>query len=367
MADNNNQTKPSAKPQTATPRAKVTPPARQTAAVPVKKDIQRPAQSGAKNDIKAEKRKERKKAGGGINTNYLTKMGFRNLVSNHSMTLSSVSVLTACLLLIGVSLMILFNIQTMVSQVENQNIVVVFVKDDASESETEKVGRDLKSIKNVLNVEFVSKEDAFTDQLDSFGVEAKSFKDLVDNPLPDSFNVTVGNVETFQSTLVNIKNVANVSSVRESQELVGQITALQTSVSAICAVIVILLLVVSIFIITNTIRITMVSRKVDIEVMKSVGATNRFVRWPFIVEGISIGIISAVFALGLTYLVDYLEGDAFSSLLAVFGGTQSLTTFQKPWVIALCYVGAGILMGIFGSIVSMAKYLRKEGSEANEL
>lgn len=307
-----------------------------------------------------------KRRGGGLNVNYLTKMGFKNLISNRSMTFSSVSVLTACLLLIGVSLMILFNIQTMVAQVRNQNVVVAFVEDGLDAESVSKVGEELKMLKNVSAVEFVSKDDAFLEQLNSFGVEADSFKDLLENPLPDSFNITVSEVENFNLTLTNIKNVEHISSVRESQELVGQISAFQTSITAICAVIVILLSVVSIFIITNTIRITMVSRKVDIEVMKSVGATNAFVRWPFIVEGVAIGVFSALVALGLTYLVQYLEGDSFSALISVFGGA-AISFFDYWPILAAGYVLAGIFIGLFGSMISMAKYLRKEGSEAHEI
>ncbi|MDD6021473.1 MAG: cell division protein FtsX [Acutalibacteraceae bacterium] len=308
----------------------------------------------------------KKQRSGGVNINYLTKMGLKNLFSNRSMTLSSVSVLTACLLLIGVSLMILFNIQSMVKQVESQNVVIAFVEKGLDEAATVQVGEDLKKVANVSSVEFVSKEDAFIDQLESYGVEAKSFTDLLENPLPDCYHVTVSNLDNFEITLANIKSVKNISSIRESQELVGQITALQKSVSAICAVIVILLFVVSVFIITNTIKITMVYRKTDIQVMKSVGATNTFVRWPFIVEGVVIGVVSALIALGLTYAVERLEGDAFSSFITLFGG-GAVSIFDHWPILVVCYIGGGLMIGIFGSIVTMAKYLRKEGSEASEI
>lgn len=312
------------------------------------------------------KQSNKNQKSGGLNINYLTKMGLKNLISHHSMTLSSVSVLTACLLLIGVSMMILFNIQSMVKQVESQNVVIAFVEKGLDEVATAQVGEDLKNVTNVSSVEFVSKEDAFVDQLESYGVEAESFKNLLENPLPDCYHVTVTDLENFDVTLASIKNVQNISSIRESQELVGQITALQKSVSAICAIIVILLFVVSVFIITNTIKITMVYRKIDIQVMKSVGATNTFVRWPFIVEGVVIGVFSALLALGLTYGVEKLEGNALSSFITLFGG-ETVSIFDYWPVLVLCYIGGGLIIGIFGSIVTMAKYLRKEGSEANEI
>lgn len=310
--------------------------------------------------------KESKKKSGGLNVTYLTKMGFHNLVSHKNMTFSSVSVLTACLVLIGVSLMIVFNIQSMVGHIEEQNVVVAFLQENLDEAATVKAGEDLRSILNVSKVEFVSKEDAFNDQLESFGVEAQAFKDLLENPLPDCYHVTVKNLDTFDVTLASIKGVTNIASVRESQELVGQISALQKSVSSICAVMVIILFIVSVFIITNTIRITMVYRSIDIQVMKSVGATNTFVRWPFMVEGVAIGIISALVALLITYLIEVLEGDAFGSFITLFGG-NTVSIFENWPALVGGYVLMGLLIGVFGSIVTMAKYLRKEGSEANEM
>lgn len=110
----------------------------------------------------------------------------------------------------------------------------------------------------------------------------------------------------------------------------------------------------------------MVYRKIDIQVMKSVGATNTFVRWPFIVEGVVIGVFSALLALGLTYGVEKLEGNALSSFITLFGG-ETVSIFDYWPVLVLCYIGGGLIIGIFGSIVTMAKYLRKEGSEANEI
>lgn len=310
--------------------------------------------------------KESKKKSGGLNVTYLTKMGFHNLISHRSMTLSSVSVLTACLLLIGVSLMIVFNIQSMVGQVEEQNVVVAFLQENLDDASTVQVGEELESILNVSKVEFVSKETAFQDQLESFGVEAQAFTDLLENPLPDCYHVTVKNLDTFDVTLASIKSVKNISSVRESQELVGQISALQKSVSSICAVMVILLFIVSLFIITNTIKITMVYRSIDIQVMKSVGATNTFVRWPFMVEGVAIGIISALAALLLTYIVEVLEGGAFSAFITLFGG-KTVSIFEYWPMLVGGYVFMGLLIGVVGSIATMAKYLRKEGSEANEM
>ena len=311
------------------------------------------------------KKKSKKKSSGGLNTTYLTKMGAHNLVANRSMSFSSISVLTACLLLIGVSIMILLNIQSLVKDVESQNVVIAFVKDNVSEKALTKVGSDLTKLPNVTKVEFVSKEVAYQEQLEEFGVEENLFDGIISNPLPDCYHVTVSNLEDFNITLDSIKAVKNVDTVRESQELVNQISTMQKSITAICLMIVVILGIVSIFIISNTIKITMVSRKIDIQVMKSVGATNVFICWPFLIEGVIIGIVSGILALGLTAAVDRVEVGAMTALLEMFGSKAVSMKDYLP-VLSVSYLASGILISAFGSVVSIRKYLKKEGSEANE-
>lgn len=312
----------------------------------------------------AKKNNNRKKSSGGLNTSYLTKMGFKNLVSNRSMSLSSISVLTVCLLLIGVSFLLLFNMKTLVKDVEKQNVVVAFVKDGIDDAALNKINTDLKAIPNVINVEFVSKEAGYEEQMKEFGLDKELLDGVIQNPLPHSYRITVSNIDDFNTTLDAIKNVENIDTVRESQEIVNQISTLQKSITAICLVIVAVLVVVSLFIIANTIRITMVSRKIDIQVMKSVGATNIFICWPFMIEGIIIGLISGVIALVLTYVVQLTEGDALSSLFGLFGSATVSVSDILP-VLIIGYILSGTLLGSFGSVVSIRKYLKKEGSEAS--
>lgn len=315
----------------------------------------------------AKKRKKNKrKSSGGLNTSYLTKMGFKNLVSNRSMSLSSISVLTVCLLLIGVSFLLLFNIKTLVRDVEKQNVVVAFVKDGIDDAALNKINTDLKAIPNVTNVEFVSKEVGYEEQMKEFGLDKEMLDGVIENPLPHSYRITVSNIDDFNTTLEAIKNVENIDTVRESQEIVHQISTLQKSITAICLVMVAVLVVVSLFIIANTIRITMVSRKIDIQVMKSVGATNTFICWPFMIEGIIIGLISGVIALALTYVFQLTEGDALSTLFGLFG-SQTVSVSDILPILIVGYILAGALLGSFGSVVSIRKYLKKEGSEASSI
>ena len=312
------------------------------------------------------KKKNNKRSSGGFNPNYLTKMGARNLIANRSMSFSSISVLTACLLLIGISVVILLSIQTLVKDVEKQNVVVAFVKEDIEESAVAKVGTDLQMIPDVIGVEFVSKEQGYAEMLEEFEVEEGLFDGIIENPLPHSYRISVSNLENFSETLALIEQIDNVDSVRESQELVNQISTLQSSITAICVVLGIVMAFVSMFIISNTIRITMVSRKIDIQVMKSVGATNTFICWPFMIEGVFIGLISGVVALIITVAVDRFEGMSLQSLLSMFG-SEAVSVMDYLPLLILCYLVSGIVIGSTGSVVSIRKYLRKEGSEANEI
>ncbi len=314
----------------------------------------------------ANRKSNKRGSSGGLNTNYLTKMGIHNLIANRSMSASSITVLTACLLLVGISAIILLNVSTLVKDFEKQNVVVAFVKEDIEESAVYKVGTDLQMIPDVIGVEFVSKEDGYTQLLEEFEVEEGLFDGIIENPLPHSYRISTSNLENFSETLALIEQVDNVESVRESQELVNQITTLQSSITAICVVLGIVMAVVSMFIISNTIRITMTSRKIDITVMKSVGATNTFICWPFMIEGIFIGLISGIVALIITIVIDRFEGMSLQSLLSMFG-SEAVSLIDYLPLLIICYLVSGIVIGSIGSVVSIRKYLRKEGSEANDI
>ena len=314
----------------------------------------------------ANRKSNKRGSSGGLNTNYLTKMGVHNLIANRSMSASSITVLTACLLLVGISAIILLNVSTLVKDFEKQNVVVAFVKEDIEESAVYKVGTDLQMIPDVIGVEFVSKEDGYNQLLEEFEVEEGLFDGIIDNPLPHSYRISTSNLENFAETLALIEQVDNIESVRESQELVNQITTLQSSITAICIVLGIVMAVVSMFIISNTIRITMTSRKIDITVMKSVGATNTFICWPFMIEGIFIGLISGVIALIITIVVDRFEGMSLQSLLSMFG-SEAVSLIDYLPLLIICYLVSGIVIGSIGSVVSIRKYLRKEGSEASDI
>lgn len=301
----------------------------------------------------------------GTSLKYLTHEGFRNVWVNRLMSLASVTVLMACLIIMGAGIMIYFNINNVVDKVQSQNVVMVYVADDATEDETTQIGISLKGISNVESCEFVPKEVAFQEQIQSMGGDAALFEGFDEIPLPDAYKVTVKDLSQFENTVSQIKQINKVDSVRENSDLASKLLSLRHAVSIVSVGLVIMLFLVALFIISNTIRITMFSRKLEISIMKAVGATNWFIRWPFMIEGMILGTISGIVSLGVLWGLYAVAEKVFAQTLSLIG--FSLVPFSEYWwQILLVFVAIGLFTGGFGSLVSMAKYLKEQGSVVSD-
>ena len=301
----------------------------------------------------------------GTSLKYLTHEGFRNVWVNRLMSLASVTVLIACLIIMGAGIMIYFNINNVVDKVQSQNVVMVYVADDASEDETTQIGTSLKGISNVESCEFVPKEVAFQEQIQSMGGDAALFEGFDEIPLPDAYKVTVKDLSQFENTVSQIKQINKVDSVRENSDLASKLLSLRHAVSIVSVGLVVMLFLVALFIISNTIRITMFSRKLEISIMKAVGATNWFIRWPFMIEGMILGTISGIVSLGVLWGLYAVAEKVFAQTLSLIG--FSLVPFSAYWwQILLVFVAIGLFTGGFGSLVSMAKYLKEQGSVVSD-
>ncbi|MBQ9850013.1 MAG: permease-like cell division protein FtsX [Clostridia bacterium] len=292
--------------------------------------------------------------------NYLTKEGFRNLKVNKLMSVASITVLFSCLMLIGIAFMLLVNIEAFISGVEGENIIMAYVDDAATDIEIKKVGLDLEKIPNVQSVEKINKEEAYRDILSDMDENLKVYLEgLEENPLPDAYRITVRNMSSFDTVVEQVKSVTNIFRVRENSSLAKQLSDLRDSVTTISIVIIVMLLLVSLFIISNTIKVTMFSRRLEISIMKSVGATNSFIRWPFMVEGIVIGVIAGILATGAVWLVSEFALSSLTSSLSIVGASVEVNFIDYALWLALAFVGIGVFTGVFGSATSMRKYLKE--------
>ncbi len=299
----------------------------------------------------------------GASLKYLTKEGFRNVWVNRLMSLASITVLMACLVIIGLGSMIYFNINSLLDNIESQNVVMVYVQDGVSDEDTTKMGNEIKVMNNIEDCIFVPKEDAFAAQLESMGDDAVLLEGLEENPLPDAYKVVVKDLTMFDQTVSELKAMQNVENVRENGDLADKLVNVRKAVTIVIAGMVALLFIVSLFIISNTIRITMFSRKLEISIMKAVGATNWFIRWPFMIEGMVIGVTSSVVSFGL--LAGLYQGMIyiFKNMLAIF--TPVSFGEYAGWIL-LIFMGIGVFTGSFGSLISMGKYLKEQGSVVSE-
>lgn len=295
----------------------------------------------------------------GASLQYLTKEGFRNVWVNRLMSVASVTVLMACLVIIGLGSMLYFNINSLLNTVERQNVIMVYVEDGTSEEDTAALKGNIEAIGNVESVSFVSKEDAFAAQKESMGADAALFEGLDENPLPDAYKVVVSDLTQFRTTVDELGKLQFVDTVRENSDIADQLISVRRAVTIVCLGIVLLLFLVSLFIISNTIRITMFSRKLEISIMKAVGATNWFIRWPFMVEGVLLGVIASAVSMlvlwGLYQGMVYIFSDMLALFTPVAFGGYALYIF----LIFLCI---GVFTGSFGSLISMGKYLKEQGS-----
>lgn len=300
----------------------------------------------------------------GSSLRYLFKEGFRNTWSNRMMSIASICVLMSCLVLIGCASMIFLNIESLLGRIEEENVVMVYVKDDTADADVTAMGTQLESIDNVKEVEFVPKEEAWADQLATMEeAQAKFFTEISsDIPLPDAYKVTVDDLTYFDNTVKQIETLDHIDTIRENKDLAEKLVTIRHGVEVISIVIVAVLLAISVFIIQNTIKLTVYSRRLEISIMKSVGATNSFVRLPFVVEGMILGFISGVVSLGLVWGFYEFAINQFGELLSSLGlEALNFADFALPML--GIFIAIGIITGVGGALLSMGRYLNKEGSE----
>ena len=291
---------------------------------------------------------------------YLTKEGFRSLRVNKLMTAASITVLFSCLLLIGIAFMLLVNIETFIGNIERENVVMVYANTDISAYDYLRMRAELESIDYVGSVESVEKGPAYEEVLAGLNENVRNYLESLDeNPLPDGYKITVSDMDHFNEVVDNIKKLDNILRVHENSSLARQLAAVRNAVQYISLGIIVLLLVVSLFIISNTIRITMFSRRLEISIMKSVGATNSFIRWPFMVEGMIIGLIAGILATGAVWGLYELAMREFSYVFTSFGDAQAVNFIDYAPYLAAAFILIGMFTGFFGSATSIGKYLKE--------
>ncbi len=297
----------------------------------------------------------------GSSFGYLVGQGIKNTWLNRLMSLASIGILIACFIIIGGAAIITLNVRDFLVSVQSQNEIVVYLQDGMSDNDVEAVKQELSVIDGVYDIVFVSKDMALEEQREFMGEQGDLLVGLEDdNPLPASFRVKLSNlneIDTVQSIMESLEFVDTISA---PVDLAKTLTGIQTTVVALGGVIIIILLVTSLIVISNTIRLTVFARRKEINIMKYVGATNSFIRFPFIIEGMVIGLIASFISFGVLFvmyenIVTLIRDSGVAWIQAM---AADMVPFSSVWYFFLGgFVVAGVLIGTVGSSSSINKYL----------
>ena len=291
---------------------------------------------------------------------YFFRESFSGLKKNMLMTMASVVAVAACISILSFSYCVGSNLQYMLDQMEDSIGISVFLQGELTGEEIEKMKEEIGQIDHVEGVEYISPADALDDLKQDWGAEEDIFigLDEENNPLSHSFQISLDKIENQNGVLTALENVDGIDNVRHGQTETELLMKANKIFSAASVVVMVLLGVISIMIIMNTIRISVVNRRIEINIMKYVGATDWFIRWPFIIEGIIIGLIGAVVPLVIGFPIYAKITSAIFEYLPMitfiqFKLTGDVFGFLFPFGILF-----GIALGVIGSVTSIRKHLR---------
>ena len=293
---------------------------------------------------------------------YLVNQGVKGIWKNRMMTFASFCILLVSLLMVGIAVLLEMNLTKIISGIENKSEVVVVIKDGTSQADIDKLEQDLKAAVNINSVSFYSKDAAWKNMMKDMTEEEKDLFDYADdNPLPDTFKVTVKDIKRMGETTTQIETFANVDSTQSPTELADFLISIRRVLTIVGFAVIMALVIVSLVIISNTTRASVFSRRKEINIMKYVGATNSFIRIPFFVEGMIVGIVAAVAALLLTKFSYEGVYNVFNNDFGLWKvlGVQNLYKFGDLYLyVALAYIGAGAIIGAIGTSISTGKHLK---------
>ena len=281
---------------------------------------------------------------------YLIGEGFSNVFKNKKSTGASLMIMCATMIIFGIFLILGENINHFVEQVKSEQGFQVFLEKDATDEEVQKVGEEIRAIDGVSTIEFKDKTDALNTMKEKFGDKSSLIEPYGADYFPTSYIVTLTDLNLSKDVQNKILQIENVNEITSSDKTVSTLLSLAKGIKIVTGVILVLLIVISIFIIANTIKLTVHARRKEISIMKYVGATNNFIRWPFIVEGMIIGIVGGAYSVLAEQAVN--AGFLKTINISLVGFKDMISS------IIVVYMLLGIGIGALGSVISMRKYLK---------
>ena len=292
---------------------------------------------------------------------YLIGEGFGNILKKKKSATSSIMIMCATMFMFGIFLLITENVNHFVEKIESDQGMQVFVEFDLSESDIGNIKSELENMEDINTIERKTPEDALNIMKERYKENEEILKTYEGdaNIFTDSFVITLTDLTKSEEVKTKIESLQNVRKVTSSDQTVEALINIANGIKIFTAVLLALLIMISMFIISNTIKLTVDARQKEISIMKYVGATNWFIRWPFMVEGIIIGFISSTISIGIIAgLYNALIQEVLNSDIMKDMGLQLISFNQMFNEIILVYMLLGIGLGAIGSALSMRKYLK---------
>ena len=291
---------------------------------------------------------------------YLIREGLKNILSNRMMSLASVVVLGSCLIITGSAALISVNVNALIANIGDDNQLTVYLKPDFSDADSVKLRAKLSAIENITNCRYRTKDDVLKDYQETLGKDLYETMQGSGNPFGNEYRVTLKDLSLYDQTVKQIETLDGIDKISDRSDIAGKLTRLNYFVTVAGLWFVVILAVVTLFIISNTIKMTMYSRRFEIGIMKSVGATNAFIRIPFLIEAMGLGLISGLVSSAAVILLYEPVRNGASGVIHLIG-KATLPTEQIWFPTLLAMSASGLLIGLVGGFISVSRYLNKEG------
>ena len=287
---------------------------------------------------------------------YFAHEGLSNMFSHGFMSFAAVGITVACLLIMGTFTLVAVNANGLLKDLEHENEILAYVDDTYTEQEAKALQKKLEAIPNVTSATYISKQQVTADFAARYP-EEQLFQNLDPEIFRDRYVIKVADLEQQGQTVEKIENTPGIAKVNAHEEIAGGFVTVRNVATVVCVALIAILFVVSVFIISNTIKLTTFDRREEIAIMRMVGATNGFIRWPFVYEGFLFGILGAAVAFFLQWgLYEAVSrGVANNDTLQLI----HIIPFQQLWIpVAVVFAAAGILIGVGGSLSAIRKFLQ---------
>lgn len=286
---------------------------------------------------------------------YLIKSGFKSIFSHGLMSVATVTIIIACLIIMGSFSLLVVNINANIDEMEKDNEVVAYVDDSCSEEETAALKDTLESVENVSSADFMSAETAY----ENFKAEhPESNFDVLDaGTLRDRYVIHLEDISLMKYTKADLEKVDGIAKVRAYLEYADAFVTMRNIVGVVSLVLVVILMVVSFFIMSNTVKLTTFTRRKEIGIMKMVGASNAFIRCPFIIEGVVLGLIGGAIAFLLQWGVyELVTGKVVAGITGTFVEVVPFMSVMLP--VLTVFLAVGVLVGAVGGSTAIRNYLK---------